>query len=59
MAAVNGQNSLEKKREAVSYFNQNKVPEHIEKLLNDMFKEKPDDIFGYMVIFDIKIANFI
>jgi len=58
MAAVNGQNSLEKKRQAVAYYNENKVPEYLEKLLNDMFKEKPDDIFGYMVIFFLEITNF-
>ena len=49
MAAVNGQHSLELKRQAVAYFNENRVPEHVEALLNDMFKEKPQDIFGYMV----------
>lgn len=49
MAVKNGAYSLEEKREAVAYFNNNEVPKEIEELLNKMFKEKPSDIFGYMV----------
>lgn len=49
MAVKNGAYSLEEKREAVAYFNNNEVPKQIEQLLNKMFKEKPSDIFGYMV----------
>lgn len=49
MAVKNGAYSLEEKREAVAYFNDNEVPKQIEQLLNKMFKEKPSDIFGYMV----------
>lgn len=58
MAAVNGHNFLEMKRQAVAYYSENKVPEHVEKLLNDMFKEKPEDIYGYMVRFRSKTAKF-
>ena len=49
MAVKNGAYSLEEKREAVAYFNKNGVPKQIEELLNKMFKEKPNDVFGYMV----------
>ena len=49
MAVKNGAYSLEEKREAVAYFNKNEVPKQIEELLNKMFKEKPNDVFGYMV----------
>ena len=49
MAVKNGAYSLEDKRDAVAYFNKNEVPKQIEELLNKMFKEKPNDIFGYMV----------
>ena len=49
MAVKNGAYSLEEKREAVAYFNKNEAPKEIEQLLNKMFKEKPSDIFGYMV----------
>ena len=49
MAVKNGAYSLEEKRQAVAYFNKNEVPKQIEELLNKMFKEKPNDIFGYMV----------
>lgn len=49
MAEKNGAYSLEEKREAVAYFNKNEVPKRIEQLLNKMFKEKPSDVFGYMV----------
>ena len=55
MAVKNGAYSLEEKREAVVYFNNNGVPKQIEQLLNKIFKEKPSDIFGYMVRF---IVNF-
>lgn len=49
MAVKNGSYSLEEKRQAVAYFNKNEVPKQIEELLNKMFKEKPSDVFGYMV----------
>ena len=49
MAVKNGAYSLEEKREAVAFFNKNEVPKQIEDLLNKMFKEKPNDVFGYMV----------
>ena len=49
MAVKNGAYSLEEKRQAVAYFNKNEVPKQIEELLNKMFKEKPNDVFGYMV----------
>lgn len=49
MAVKNGAYSLEEKREAVAFFNKNEVPKQIEDLLNQMFKEKPNDVFGYMV----------
>ena len=49
MAVKNGAYSLEEKQEALAYFNKNEVPKQIEQLLNKMFKEKPSDIFGYMV----------
>ncbi|EDO48675.1 predicted protein [Nematostella vectensis] len=48
MAAVSAKYTLETKRQAVEYFNSNNVPKHVEELLNKMFKEKPEDIFGYM-----------
>lgn len=48
MAVKNGAYSLEEKREAVAFFNKNEVPKQIEDLLNQMFKEKPNDVFGYM-----------
>lgn len=48
MAVKNGAYSLEEKREAVAFFNKNEVPKQIEDLLNKMFKEKPNDVFGYM-----------
>lgn len=48
MAVKNGAYSLEEKRDAVAFFNKNEVPKQIEELLNKMFKEKPNDIFGYM-----------
>lgn len=49
MAVKNAAYTLEEKREAVAYFNKNEVPKRIEQLLNKMFKEKPNDVFGYMV----------
>lgn len=49
MAATNGLYTLETKKQAVAYFKDNQVPQNVEKLLNKMFKEQPDDIFGYMV----------
>lgn len=58
MALKNGAYSLEEKREAVVYFNNNGVPKQIEQLLNKIFKEKPSDIFGYMVRYMVNFMLF-
>ena len=58
MAVKNGAYSVEEKREAVAYFNNNGVPKQIEQLLNKMFKEKPSDIFGYMVHYVVHFMFF-
>jgi len=39
---------LEKKREAVHYYNENQIPKEIENLLNAMFENRPEDLYGYM-----------
>ena len=39
----------ELKKRAIAYYSENKVPQNIEKLLNDMFLEEPSDMYGYMV----------
>ena len=49
MAAKNGKYTREMKQQAVAYFNSNQVPKQLEDLLNRMFTEKPEDIYGYMV----------
>eukprot|EP00794_Sanderia_malayensis_P000123 gene123-734_t len=40
--------TMEMKRRAVHYYNENNVPKCLEELLNTMFLENPSDIFGYM-----------
>ena len=45
--------NFEEKREAVAYFNNNRVPKQIEQLLNKTFKENPSGIFGYMVRYGV------
>ncbi len=37
------------KVQAVLFYQQNKIPQTLEALLNKMYKEKPDDLYGYMV----------
>ena len=37
------------KRQAVQYYNENQVPKELESLLNAMFFERPQDLYGYMV----------
>ena len=58
MAVKNGAYSLEERREAVAYFNNNGVPKQIQQLLNKMFKENPSDIFGYMVRYMVNFMFF-
>ena len=41
--------TLEMKQRAVKYYNENGVPKCLEGLLNKMFLDDPDDIYGYMV----------
>ncbi len=41
--------TMEMKRRAVNYYNKNNVPKCLESLLNTMFLEEPEDIYGYMV----------
>lgn len=41
--------SFEMKQRAVKYYNENGIPKCLESLLNSMFIEDPDDIYGYMV----------
>nr|XP_039263494.1 enolase 4-like [Styela clava] len=36
----------ELKQEAAKYYTKNKVPEKLEEILNSMFYEKPDDVYG-------------
>ena len=42
---------MEMKRQAVQYYNENQVPKQLESLLNAMFFERPQDLYGYMVCF--------
>ncbi|XP_065648620.1 enolase 4 isoform X6 [Hydra vulgaris] len=41
-------NKLELKRLAVKYYEENKVPQEIENLLNILFLQQPKDLYGYM-----------
>ena len=42
-------NKLELKRLAVKYYEENKVPQELENLLNVLFLQQPKDLYGYMV----------
>lgn len=39
----------EMKCKAASYYEKNKVPEKLEEILNSMFHEKPEDVYGRLV----------
>ena len=39
----------EMKEQAKQYYGQNKVPEKMEDVLNSMFFDNPNDIYGYLV----------
>ncbi len=51
------------KNKAAEYYRSNGVPQKIENVLNEMFWQKPDDIYGYLVIYlrfwDIKAVNIL
>ena len=44
-----GKPTLAMKQQAVKYYNEHGVPKCLEDLLNKMFLDNPDDIYGYMV----------
>ncbi|CAL8255620.1 unnamed protein product [Lota lota] len=46
----------EMKNRACEFYNRNKVPQQIENVLNDMFFAKPDDIYGYLANFFMKLS---
>lgn len=39
----------ELKEQAVAFYQENKIPEVLEKMLNKMYLAKPNDLYGYMV----------
>lgn len=39
------------KNKAAEYYRSNGVPQKIENVLNEMFWQKPDDIYGYLVTY--------
>ncbi len=39
----------ELKQQAIEYYAQNGVPQKMEEILNSMFYDKPNDVFGHMV----------
>lgn len=41
------------KQKALKYYQENKVPQKMEHVLNLMFYEDPVDVFGYLVCKDI------
>lgn len=49
------------KNKAADYYRSNGVPQKIENVLNEMFWQKPDDIYGYLVTYlrfcDIKAVH--
>lgn len=51
------------KNKAAEYYRSNGVPQKIENVLNEMFWQKPDDIYGYLVTYlrfwDIKAVNIL
>ena len=39
----------ELKQQAIRYYEDNGVPQKMEEILNSMFYENPDDVYGHMV----------
>jgi enolase len=37
------------KEKAVAYYKENGVPQKMEEILNTMFYDNPDDVYGYLV----------
>ena len=44
-----GMRNKEWKEQAVAFYQENKIPAMLEKMLNKMYLAKPTDIYGYMV----------
>ena len=45
----NAREFYELKQKAVAFYKENSVPEKIEEVLNNMFFENPQDVYGYLV----------
>ena len=42
-------NQSKLKQQAISFYSQHNVTDALEKLLNSMFMDEPEDVYGYMV----------
>lgn len=52
MASASTREAREKyelKQKAVNYYDQNGVPKKMEEILNSMFYDNPDDVYGHLV----------
>lgn len=52
MASASTKEAREKyelKQKAVKYYDQNGVPKKMEEVLNSMFYDNPDDVYGHLV----------
>lgn len=56
-AAIRQHNLHELKKKAVLYYQANGVPEKIEEVLNGMFYDDPQDVFGYLVRYIIDCSK--
>ena len=45
----NARDFYELKQKAVTFYKENCVPEKLEEVLNNMFFENPQDVYGYLV----------
>ena len=51
MASTEKIREYELKQKAVQYYQENGVPKKMEEILNQMFFDNPDDVFGHLVCY--------
>ena len=52
-AAAEARELHELKQQAVSYYAENGVPAKVQEIMNSMFYENPDDVYGHLVSYNL------
>ena len=52
-AAAEARELHELKQQAVNYYAENGMPAKVQEIMNSMFYENPDDVYGHLVSYNL------